>query len=117
MFLLKMKKNLLILLLLTTFNVVFSQQMKRCGTSEYMNRLKSEDPTLADRLVQNELLLNKYISANQNKTSSVITIPVVFHVFWNISSQNISQNRINDQLATLNKDYGRQNSDTGNTPS
>ena len=44
----------------------------------------------------------------------VYTIPVVVHVVWNDSSENIPQSQIDDQLAVLNEDYRRLNADAGN---
>jgi hypothetical protein len=49
---------------------------------------------------------------------SLVTIPVIFHVLYSSTNTapNISQARILAQLAVLNADYARLNSDTGNTP-
>lgn len=44
----------------------------------------------------------------------VYTIPVVVHVVWNDSSENLPQSRIDDQIAVLNEDYRRLNADAGN---
>ena len=49
-------------------------------------------------------------------SNTVITVPVVFHVLYKTAGQNISDNRIYDQVATLNKDYAYLNADTVNTP-
>lgn len=118
-----MKKNLsIILLLLVSFlsGQLFAQEKKRCGTTQYMARLKAEDPTLAGRMRDAEKLMQQEALKNQNtrtaSTNSIIYIPVVFHVLYNTPAENISDNRIIDQVASLNKDYARLNADSNNTP-
>jgi hypothetical protein len=44
----------------------------------------------------------------------VYTIPVVVHVVWNDTSENIPQSQIDDQIAVLNEDYRRLNADAAN---
>lgn len=40
-----------------------------------------------------------------------VVIPVVFHVVWHNTSENISDKRIRKQLAVLNEDYNQNNAD------
>ena len=49
--------------------------------------------------------------------SSATTIPVVVHVVYHDSIQNISDSIIQTQIDVLNEDFGRYNADTINTPS
>ena len=97
---------------------LFAQQKKRCGTVAYMERLKTEDPTIGNAIEKTEAFVQRMITENPHSgnVNSVVTIPVVFHIMYQNAAQNISQDRIVDQLATLNKDFGRTNSDTTNTP-
>jgi hypothetical protein len=46
-----------------------------------------------------------------------IIIPVVVHIVYNSSSQNISDAQVQSQIAVLNRDYGKQNPDTAQIPS
>ena len=46
----------------------------------------------------------------------VIIIPVVIHVLYNSSEQNISDQQILSQITALNNDYRRRNADMVNTP-
>ncbi len=46
----------------------------------------------------------------------VITIPVVVHVVWNTTAENISDAQINSQINVLNQDFRRLNSDISNAP-
>ncbi len=56
-------------------------------------------------------------SANRDTlTNEVISIPVVVHVLYNNSSQNISDAQVISQIVSLNNDFRRRNADTVNTP-
>lgn len=46
----------------------------------------------------------------------IIIIPVVVHVVYNNSTQNISSDQIRSQIAVLNKDYRKLNADIANIP-
>src|SRR5690349_17682910 len=105
-----MKRSLPVILLLFLWfqaELLVAQEMKRCGTTEYMARLKAEDPTLEARLEQNDLIIRNAIKAHVNSRTEdqVITIPVVFHILYNTTQQNISPARITDQIKVLNNDY------------
>ena len=55
-------------------------------------------------------------ASNTTTNSSIIIIPVVVHVVYNTSIQNISNNQIKSQIQVLNEDFRRLNSDRANTP-
>lgn len=57
------------------------------------------------------------IIAQISDTGQVFTIPVVVHVVYNTTNQNISDAQIASQLRVLNEDYRRLNSDRSSTPS
>ncbi|MCB9336369.1 MAG: T9SS type A sorting domain-containing protein [Flavobacteriales bacterium] len=48
------------------------------------------------------------------RSGVTLTIPVVVHIVWKNSAENISTQDINDQIDILNRDYARQNADTVN---
>ncbi|HVS95437.1 MAG TPA: M43 family zinc metalloprotease [Puia sp.] len=48
---------------------------------------------------------------------TVITIPVIVHVLYNNSSENISNAQIKSQIDELNRDYQKMNPDTARIPS
>lgn len=50
------------------------------------------------------------------RNSAIITIPVVFHIVYNSSVQNVSDAQISSQLEILNEDFRRINTDAVNTP-
>jgi hypothetical protein len=118
--LLKMKKQLLLLLALAMFSrlPLNAQTFNRCGTMEYLAAQKAADPGLEARMAEIENQTQKWVAEHANeRTSAVVTIPVVFHVVYNTSAQNISDAQCQYQLQQLNADYSHTNSDAGNAPS
>ncbi|MGR6087497.1 MAG: fibronectin type III domain-containing protein [Arcticibacter sp.] len=112
-----MKKLLFIGLMAVAPMVTFAQGHRNCGTMHYLEQQKAQDPGLEARMEQIETQTRQLISQGTEKTGMVVTVPVVFHVVYNNSTQNISDARILAQLDVLNKDYARLNADASNTPS
>jgi hypothetical protein len=95
-----------------------SYSQRSCHTTENHERLLKENPNLFQRGKDLENFTQNAISkgvVNQEKT--VINIPVVFHIVYNTSSQNVSESQIMSQLDVLNNDFRKLNSDVSNTPS
>jgi Pregnancy-associated plasma protein-A/Secretion system C-terminal sorting domain len=120
-----MRTGLLILVFLTVFFPAICQQ--ECRSSEYKEEMIAHTPGLASRMdaiesfIQNFLQSSKTaVNGNPTATTStglnVITIPVVVHILYNSSSQNISDAQVHSQLDVLNKDFRRLNVDTSRTP-
>lgn len=63
------------------------------------------------------LLLNYSLIASIPDTGQTVTVPVVIHVLYNASDQNISDDQIRSQIEVLNEDFRRTNTDASNTPS
>ncbi len=65
-----------------------------------------------------EQFTNQMISSGMvDAEKAVITIPVVVHVLYNTSAQNITDAQIQSQMTVLNNDFRKLNSDWTNTPS
>jgi len=92
----------------------FSQAQRVCGTPQLHQHLLSIDPVYA----ANRILLDKEVVPNSGtqNSSALVTIPVVFHVIYANAAENISDNRLFDQLNVLNADFSRTNSNASNTP-
>lgn len=91
----------------------------RCATVEYVNRLKAENPNyeknkMADESLIQEAIKNQQLSRN---TNTIYTLPVVVHIIYRTTAQNISDAQILSQIEVLNEDFGRYNADTNQTPS
>jgi hypothetical protein len=117
---LKMKKIILVTISFLISYSIVSAQKKECGTMEYLENLKSQDPKLEDKMLKNEQAMQNWIKTHASSKSTkttIITIPVVVHVVYNNSTENISTAQILSAIEIINKDYRRLNADTSATPS
>ena len=109
-----MKKILSLLILLCSV-AVFAQ--RTCDTSRKLTELKNTVPGFAEHhqdvmeYIQNPNNEQANFLREVNAPAIVVTIPVVFHVLYKNATQNISDAQINSQLAVLNKDYRKLNTD------
>ncbi|MBT7896363.1 MAG: zinc metalloprotease [Flavobacteriales bacterium] len=108
-----MKNCLVILLLLISFNCI-SQQ--RCHTTEYEENLKNKYSQYKEERKKVNKETNHWIENNYNNKNSIITIPVVVHIVWNTTQENISDQQIFSQIDVLNADFRRTNIDAIMTP-
>jgi hypothetical protein len=93
--------------------------IRKCASNDILQQQLADDPARAASLQQIENQTAAFIAQqkyNGNTNQSIVTIPVVFHVVYNTSAQNISDAQCIAQLNQLNLDYARMNSDAGNTP-
>ena len=97
------------------YNNIYSQ--RNCGTMQYLSEQIEKNPSLKINFEKTEHKLQQWISSNNTKTSNVITIPVVVHVVYYNSNENISDQQIFSQIDIINEDFRRLNADTINTPS
>ncbi len=96
-------------------------QRHRCGTMERLQHLIQQDPAILERMAEVEAQTKAYIEAQrhlpQQRTANVITIPVVVHIVYRTSAENISDAQVQSQIEVLNEDFQRLNADASNTPS
>ncbi len=79
---------------------------------EVLQQQIQDDPGILDRMDQLEAFTRNFRAEDGQK--AVTTIPVVFHIVYNNSTENISMAQIQSQLDVLNADFRRQNSDADN---
>ena len=90
----------------------FSQ--RTCGSTEKMNSYFNKFP--AQKIIK-KILEKKILSASSDYSKQSVIIPVVFHVVYNTTEQNISDMQILSQLDVINEDFNRTNTDALYTPS
>ncbi|WP_291721104.1 GEVED domain-containing protein [Bernardetia sp.] len=92
---------------------------RSCHADENLERLLSINPEAKQTMRNIETFTQNYIQnqRNQRTEAEVYTIPVVVHVLYNTSAQNVSQAQIQSQIDVLNADFRRTNSDYTLTPS
>lgn len=113
-----MKKLFILSILCLCIGNLFGQESySHCGSLEHSKSLSLINPDYSNARSQYENAVTTWISKNSQPTvQSSITIPVVVHVVWKTSPQNIPDSQIVSQIDVLNEDYGRTNPDTVNTP-
>ncbi len=108
-------RNLALLLVMTFGVAAFAQ--RNCGFEDYRTHLLETYPSYKFNKETIDKQIEAYIKSHpEGNNKSVITIPVVVHVVYRNSTQNISGDQINSQIDVLNEDYSRTNPDTGSTP-
>ena len=114
-----MKKLSLVIVVL--LNVFFANaQQRNCGTMQHLDEIRQRDPGVDNRMDVENLDIKNWISKNTSSSKSMpnlITIPVVVHVIYKNSSQNISDAQIFSQIDILNEDFRMNNSDASSVPS
>lgn len=112
-----MFKNLILPVLLLFLIGTANAQQRNCAANEVLARQLMEDPFMKQRMEDIENQTANFIKQGGATDRAVVTIPVVVHVVYYNSTQNISDAQIQSQLDVLNADFRRLNADAGNTPS
>ena len=99
-----MRRTLPLLLLSLTSTLSFAQE--RCDAHSLTQRWLQEQGRSTDLRHQ----LDR-VAKGMRKGGAQATIPVVVHVVWNISAENVASSLITDMIATMNEDYQNLNSD------
>ena len=114
-----MKKTITLSLLSFLFAFSIYAQERKCGTMENLELRKQQDPKLEERMAEIEaytkIKVAQLESSSNKVVGDVITIPVVVHVLYRNSTENISEAQIQSQLDVLNEDFRRTNSNADNT--
>jgi hypothetical protein len=106
------------------FAAAFTANSQRiCGTTEYTQQLLKADPSLKQvfKNIEKQIIsfdgnLHSNIAKRDTISNEVIYIPVVVHVLYKGSAENISDAQIKSQIDVLNNDFNGLNSDRINTP-
>jgi hypothetical protein len=113
-----MKKLYFLITFLVLATVACAQPQEQCATMSVLNR-QMQNPEIADRYhaaQQSAAQWRTQHTVNKTNGGPTLTIPVVVHVLYKNTNQNISDAQIHSQIAILNADYRRLNADTSNTP-
>lgn len=95
-----------------------SSSTRNCGTMEYLKNQKLLDPTLKSKMDSIEVQTANYVkhTLGNKSTAAVVTIPVVFHVVYATTAENITDAKCIEQLNQLNLDFAKLNRDTNLIP-
>jgi hypothetical protein len=91
---------------------------RSCAADEVLQAQLKADPAMRQRMAAIEDFTQEAIRSGKlsRLVNGVIEIPVVVHVLYNTTAQNINDLQINSQIAVLNEDFQNQNADRGNLP-
>jgi hypothetical protein len=96
---------------------ITSPKIMGCGSYQYMKYVNKKIPgylNLSDEFMRQ--IENIISNQKHNKSSDdILEIPVVFHIVYNNSDENIPDSVLQNQIKILNDCYRRKNSDTINT--
>jgi len=138
-----MKKKIvfLVCVLVVLYSGVFAQSPAtatssqvhppRCGLLQFKQNLIAKDPAWADRFAAQKTALqgiaDNYIAQRQSgkaqKTTSISPVPIIFHLILDSAQFNQIGGtagiaiRCDSQIAVLNKDFNKENTDTSAVPS
>ncbi|MDF1694261.1 MAG: M43 family zinc metalloprotease [Saprospiraceae bacterium] len=109
-----MKKLLLVFVGSLLCMSIYGQ--RQCGSMDHLHQEIEQNPERAKVLQDIENHTSNWIKHNaDNSERAVVTIPVVFHVVYRTSSENISDAQLQSQLDVLTDDFRRLNSDADGT--
>ncbi len=111
-------KKLITLIFISIFCVSVQAQTRNCGTMQYLDEIKLNDPQVEQRMQVEESVIQNWIANNpESLMLNVITIPVVVHIVYKTSAQNVSNNDVYSQIQVLNEDFRKTNPDASSVPS
>jgi hypothetical protein len=92
---------------------------RNCGAMEQLAHQIALDPAVKTRRERIEAQTMDFVRRRDPSVSerSVITIPVVVHVLYNSTRDNISDAQILSQIDALNRDFRKLNAESANIPS
>ncbi len=110
-----MKKVLLAIWAL--FFLVFTKGQS-CFSDEMLQQQIAANPALAFQREAIERFTQQWLLENDTRLSekAVITIPVVVHIVWKTSEENLSDAQIQSQIEALNRDFRMKNTETRAVP-
>lgn len=119
-----MMKLVLPLLCLLSLNLC-SVAQRDCRSVDYKQDVLQRNPGLAVKVQEIESFTRQRLQRSTvevtgegtgSKGVSVIRIPVIVHIIYNSSQQNISDAQVQSQIDVLNRDYRKKNADTSKIP-
>ncbi|THH34898.1 M43 family zinc metalloprotease [Neolewinella litorea] len=111
-----MECRLLLFFLLFALSGLVSAQ-RNCGSMAYLEEQIRQDPARELQLQQLERFTETFDPGlAKAMAGGILTIPVIVHVVYENSTENISDAQIASQITVLNEDFRRLNADRSNTP-
>ncbi|MFL5762602.1 MAG: M43 family zinc metalloprotease [Bacteroidia bacterium] len=98
-------------------NTAFSQETTiPCGTVEHNQALYKEHPDLEQAYIDYNNTLNQNMAQKSERSTTLYTIPIVFHVIHIDGTENVSDANIVALVNRINTDYRKLNTDISLCP-
>jgi hypothetical protein len=107
------------LALLLLVSAAPANAQRNCGAMEHLQNMILQDPSVLQNRQNIEQFTQNWITNNPqgNNSRALVTIPVVVHVVYRTTTENVSDAQIQSQMNVLNADFAKLNADWTNTPS
>lgn len=105
---------------LTILPVLLTAQnlQKKCHTNEAIENLFNSYPQLRTQQQSVEEQISRFAASNRlTVRNAEVTIPVVVHIVYRTTSENITDAQVRSQIDALNRDFNKENSDASRIPS
>jgi Pregnancy-associated plasma protein-A/Secretion system C-terminal sorting domain len=90
---------------------------KKCHTSELLENLFTTQPHVRENMeAVNERVTRLMANPQLQARNAEVTIPVVVHIVYHASGENISDAQVTSQIEAMTKDFNKENSDITKTP-
>lgn len=94
-----------------------SEAQRSCGSADVYAHMMQHNSEFAQQRALIEEQTAAYVANPNAQHRAVVTIPVVFHIVYNKTAQNVSDAQVMSQLDVLNNDFRKLNSDASLVPS
>ncbi len=111
-----MLRNFLFLSALLLLTGSLYAQKRTCASNDVLVQQLKDHPEMQQVRDAIEKQTQAYIQLGGAHARTVVTIPVVVHVVWNTSAENLTAAQVQSQIDVLNADFRRLNADAANTP-
>jgi hypothetical protein len=111
-----MRKILFSILSMTLLLSLNTTAQRKCGSAEHYHEMLQNNPSFAQQRQLIETQTANYENNPSSHKRAVVTIPVVFHVVYNTTVQNVTDAQIQSQLTVLNADFRKLNTDISLLP-
>lgn len=117
-------KSFLLACACLVFCTYYSVAQQSCVTKEYQQQAILRDPSLIYQFESAELFTKKVLSRDASMITygvspgglTIIKIPVVVHILYRTTDENISDEQVRSQIEVLNKEFRKIHADTSKIP-
>src|SRR5688572_1073602 len=101
---------------LTQITTTSAQSVNPCATVQKNEEMYLQHPELKQAYIDYVNAINEKLEQKGERTTTLYTIPIVFHVLHVNGPENVSDANIIAQVARLNADFRKMNTDITNCP-